>query len=444
MQHKAEPKPKQEKFLGISTAHPWKSSTWIPGSALRDSQATLMAVLRAGIQQSLPLPLLIQSLASEYPGGYRITLLKLAKLLEQGVPLIDALEQVPDALSEHDVLGLRLGKQSGMLIPALLEMKSTEAENITTPGLRLWRDAWIYWLVVIGIMLVVITYIKYRVAGTLRNINAELGISNPLRFMSGFLDSVLWIGGIFLVIVVFLIATGWSFRLRRWIRGMFGFPASHIGESNVSVLRLLGMTVKNGRPLVGALSTIAKYHTHGAIRNKMLLARNEIEQGPEHAYPPASPMQHRLPFERHKPIPIPLPLQATIQESTRQCPTTPDGRHHSAMQMYPPGSQREELNSPPLASPTSNSTQTTSCHCSPPSPTDSPSMPVAPSSHKHQASRPESQPLTQIRSPTVAIDEYSYAGLLAKKTPFARKWTDSEYGESAWRLAPNGSKGWTR
>jgi type II secretory pathway component PulF len=281
MQHKAEPKPKQQKFLGISTAHPWKSSTWIPGSALRDSQATLMAVLRAGIQQSLPLPLLIQSLASEYPGGYRITLLKLAKLLEQGVPLIDALEQVPDALSEHDVLGLRLGKQSGMLIPALLEMKSTEAENITTPGLRLWRDAWIYWLVVIGIMLVVITYIKYRVAGTLRNINAELGISNPLRFMSGFLDSVLWIWGIFLVIVLFLIATGWSFRLRRWIRGMFGFPASHIGESNVSVLRLLGMTVKNGRPLVGALSTIAKYHTHGAIRNKMLLARNEIEQGAE-------------------------------------------------------------------------------------------------------------------------------------------------------------------
>lgn len=281
MQHNAEPKPKQQKFLGLSTAYPWKSSTWIPGNALRDSQATLMAVLRAGIQQGLPLPPLIQSLASEYPGGYRVTLLKLAKLLDQDVPLLEALEQVPDALSEQDLLGLRLGKQSGMLVPALLDMKRAEVDGITTPRLRLWRDAWIYWLVVIGIMLVVITYIKYRVAGMLQNINSEFGMSNPLRFMSGFLDSVLWIWGIFLVIVLFLIATGWSFRFRRWIRGLFGFPASRLGESQISVLRLLGMTVKNGRPLVGALSTIAKYHTHGAIRSKMLLARNEIEQGAE-------------------------------------------------------------------------------------------------------------------------------------------------------------------
>lgn len=281
IQDKSDTIPKPRNFLGLSAVHPWKSSTWIPGSALRDSQASLMAVLRAGIQQGLPLPLLIQSLASEYRGGYRVTLLKLAKLLDQGVPLLEALEQVPDALSEHDVLGLRLGNQSGMLIPALLEMKANEIESTRTPVLRLWRDAWIYWLVVIGVMLVVITYIKYRVAGMLRNINAELGISNPLRFMSGFLDSVLWIWSIFLLIVLFLIASGWSFRFRRWIRSMFGLPVSRVGESDVSVLRLLGMTVKNDRPLVGALSTIAKYHTHGAIRNKMLLARNEIEQGAE-------------------------------------------------------------------------------------------------------------------------------------------------------------------
>lgn len=281
IQDKSETIPKPRRFLGFSTVLPWKSSTWIPGSALRDSQATLMAVLRAGIQHGLPLPLLIQSLASEYRGGYRVTLLKLAKLLDQGVPLIEALEQVPDALSEHDVLGLRLGTQSGMLAPALLEMKANEIESIRTPVLRLWRDAWIYWIVVIGVMLVVITFIKYRVAGSLRHINTELGIGGQMRFMSGFLDSVLWMWGIFLLVVLFLIATGWSFRFRRWIRSMLGLPVSRVGESDVSVLRLLGMTVKNDRPLVGALSTIAKYHTHGAMRSKMLLARNEIEQGAE-------------------------------------------------------------------------------------------------------------------------------------------------------------------
>lgn len=271
----------QKTFLGIATNRSWKSSTWIPGSSLRDSQATLMAVLRGGIVEGLPLAPLVYSLADEYPGGYRLLLLRLAKLLQQGVPLIEALEQVPDALSEHDVLGLRLGNQSGMLVPALLDMKRDEVESVGTQPLKIWRDAWIYWLVVIGAMLLVITYIKYRVAGTLKQINAEFGRPDPLNFLSGFLDSILWIWGVFLVIVLLLIVSGWSFRFRRWIRGGIGLPVSRADESVMSVLRLLGVTVKNQRPIVGALSTIAKYHTHGVIRNKMLVARNEIEQGAE-------------------------------------------------------------------------------------------------------------------------------------------------------------------
>jgi type II secretory pathway component PulF len=42
---------------------------------------------------------------------------------------------------------------------------------------------------------------------------------------------------------------------------------------------MLSVTTASGRPLAGALSTLAKYHSNPWIRHRLLLARNEIEQG---------------------------------------------------------------------------------------------------------------------------------------------------------------------
>jgi type II secretory pathway component PulF len=45
------------------------------------------------------------------------------------------------------------------------------------------------------------------------------------------------------------------------------------------LFRMLSINVAAGRPLAGSLSTLAKYHFDPKIRQRLLLARNEVEQG---------------------------------------------------------------------------------------------------------------------------------------------------------------------
>ena len=44
-------------------------------------------------------------------------------------------------------------------------------------------------------------------------------------------------------------------------------------------MNLLSVSLRAGRPLAGALSTLARYHYDTLIRHKLLFVRNEIEQG---------------------------------------------------------------------------------------------------------------------------------------------------------------------
>ena len=45
------------------------------------------------------------------------------------------------------------------------------------------------------------------------------------------------------------------------------------------LLDLLAVAQQSGRPLPGALSTLARYHYDSLIRHKLLYVRNEVEQG---------------------------------------------------------------------------------------------------------------------------------------------------------------------
>ena len=264
-------------FLDLTRFPTWRSATWIPGCSLEDAQVSLLAVIRGAIEQKLPLPPLVRSLSNEYPGGYRRTLQRLANLLEKDVPLIEALEQVPDALSEHSVLSLRLGVQSGTVFPALQMLKGEVVERTIDPPVRSWKSFWLYWIVLIGILLVLLTYFQLRIAPTLRSVVEDLNMKAPRFGM--ILQYLGYAWAAFLILVLWLITTNWSFRFRRWLRTIFRMPMGQVAESKESVLRLLGMTTQQGRPVIGALSTMAKYQANSAMRSKLLVARNEIEQG---------------------------------------------------------------------------------------------------------------------------------------------------------------------
>src|SRR5262249_39642232 len=69
---------------------------------------------------------------------------------------------------------------------------------------------------------------------------------------------------------------------RRWRRALLGRMFSPLRELRVAdLLRKLSVTSRAGRPLAGAVSTLARYHFDPAIRHKLLVVRNDVEHGAE-------------------------------------------------------------------------------------------------------------------------------------------------------------------
>ncbi len=80
----------------------WRISVfWLPD--LRSSvQRSLLRLLHVAHVERLALAPLVHALALEHRGGNRRRLRRLAFRLAGGMPLIEALEQTPDALSDED------------------------------------------------------------------------------------------------------------------------------------------------------------------------------------------------------------------------------------------------------------------------------------------------------------------------------------------------------
>ncbi|MBU6175573.1 MAG: type II secretion system F family protein, partial [Planctomycetes bacterium] len=82
-------------------------------------------------------------------------------------------------------------------------------------------------------------------------------------------------------LLIFGILLGWSVPIRRWIRRrwMGKWLSPPLATISAPVLQMLSTSTREGRPIVGALSTLAKYHSDSRVQQCLLFARNEIEQG---------------------------------------------------------------------------------------------------------------------------------------------------------------------
>jgi type II secretory pathway component PulF len=261
--------------------NPWVSSTLIPGSPLAEQQATLLAVLHAGVRESLPLVPLIRSLATEYPGFYYNKLQHLAYLIDRGIPWIDALEQTPDALPSDTVLALRVGQQSGITLATFEELRAQNTEDLLHRDKSSWQSYFFYWMSVSLVMILMVSLYSYFIIPTMIKMMEEFGMergTTNLRSSSSYamLPAVTILGLTLLGIVL-----SSSERLRTWLASLLGIPSKTSAQSKAAVLRIVANAIQNGRPMAGTLSSLANFHRDSKLRSKLLIAKNEIEQGTE-------------------------------------------------------------------------------------------------------------------------------------------------------------------
>ncbi|MGN6545781.1 MAG: type II secretion system F family protein, partial [Aureliella sp.] len=245
---------------------------------------SLLHILAVAHAQRLELAPLVHNLAAEHRGGYRRNQRRFASRLASGVPLVAALEQTPGVLSDPMVLAIRFGSQSGALAATYDQLlRSRTPESIQLQSAT--RNELIYWSMLVVVIGVAMAFLMTVIAPTYLKIAQVTGLRLPTSFLtlkslSNHVAAYPLLWTLVVLVVAWLI---WSAAARNAFRRAVAQPLlGSIAQLRMAELyQLLAIAVEAGRPLPGSLSTLAKYHFDNQLRQKLLFARNEVEQGAE-------------------------------------------------------------------------------------------------------------------------------------------------------------------
>lgn len=249
-------------------------------------QAALLSVLAIATEKKLPLTPLLDAFADESRFGWRHGVRDLSDMLESGTSLPDALEAVPGVLPPEAVLAARIGAESGTL-PAALKSAAEKLAPRQEPAISS-PSGLVFYLIFLALVFAHITgFVLVYIIPKFRYIFDDIGLEVPplttvvietsefavtygLLFIP-LLLIVVWVA------VVYAVAAGrraipltGPFSLLVWI-----VPRIATGD----ILRNLSFVVAAGRPLVGALSTIADSHPAALIRRRIAVVARTVEAG---------------------------------------------------------------------------------------------------------------------------------------------------------------------
>jgi type II secretory pathway component PulF len=254
----------------------------VPYPTTGAQRRALLRLTAVAAEERLPLADLLAAWAEDESGFQRSRVARLAALLKDGTPLAEAVEQVPGALRESDVLAIRFGSQSGTLAASVREALD-EADELTAGRPSTLGATLAYGAIVAIVFTIIVTFLYIKIVPSFQSILDDYAMEQPeaLRQSINFANVVSNYWFLFalvpLVLVWSLFSASPGRAVRRWLAMRTLGPLREVRAAEV--LGQLSVAASAGRPLPGALSTLARYHFAAATRNQLLLVRNEVEQG---------------------------------------------------------------------------------------------------------------------------------------------------------------------
>ncbi len=265
----------------------WKCSTIWPSDTREAVEQSLVRILAVAHRERLDAARLVALLAREHRALDRGRMERLAKRLSGGIPLASALEQTRDVLSDDKVLAIRFGSQSGTLATTFREL--LDQSQMASQRAKILFQQWlVYCLVVVAVMLLLIAFQVAFILPTFRQLIEEFGVARQpalwswrlLNFTVEILRAfTVWISLFGSVLLVALTLPWTRMIVRRNILPLLVRPIAKLRSAQL--MRMLSVAEDEGRPIPGSLSTLAHYHFDRSVRMKLLVARNEVEQGAE-------------------------------------------------------------------------------------------------------------------------------------------------------------------
>lgn len=251
----------------------------------RTSTAQRKAVLRliaVATEERLSLAPLLRAWAADEQGPQSGRVERLADLIERGVALPDAVEQVPGVVSDEDVLTIRFGSQAGVLSRAIRE--SLGQGDLYSPRLTAdLRRALVYFVLMTVIGLTIFAFIQLKITPVMFKMVNEFSTSPvvPLRWTQwagNALAGYWWLPVLLVLLAIWAAVSTRGGRfvrqslMNRLLRPLRDWQAAEI-------VQRLSVATGAGRPVPASISTLARYHFDPSTRHKLLFVRNEVELG---------------------------------------------------------------------------------------------------------------------------------------------------------------------
>ncbi|TWT75410.1 type II secretion system F family protein [Allorhodopirellula solitaria] len=243
-------------------------------------ERALVRVLLMSQRRRLDPAAMVDRLAVEFSHRRSRVLRQVARLLADGTPVVDALEQTPEAIDPAALLLLRLGTETGTYPETLQSLIASDAvadpmlearaSSIETQFIQAAGGFLIAALVISFFMLFISpTFVKMfeefevPIPAAMTWFMA-IGQYFPWLIIPGF---VLYLMALF-VRPLFFNRVKWPLGLRR-----------RMPQAAAQLLDLLSVTLQSGRPLSAGIATLARVHPVSRIRRRLIDASRSIDRG---------------------------------------------------------------------------------------------------------------------------------------------------------------------
>jgi type II secretory pathway component PulF len=246
-----------------------------------NNQDALLWVLDVASDRGIPLAPGVQAFSGQVAGMYGVWTASLADLLRRGVPLPDALDNIPKLVPRRSALMVRMGWESSNLPLGLKE--ASAARETRQPVLQAigGQMTYIGWVLTIGSGIV--GFILYYIVPRFEAIFKDFGLDLPriTKFViigSHFLVDYAWLGTIAVLgaIIYALVAVLGTDDLGIPIFDRL-FPRRHM----IVILRALAIVVSAGKPIPQALYVLSHSYPTDWVRKRLNQSAEDANLGIE-------------------------------------------------------------------------------------------------------------------------------------------------------------------
>ena len=254
-------------------------------------QHALLWSLAVAAERLMPLAPAVEAFASERPLGLGWRARRLARMLNAGVPLPDALEQTGGLVPADALIAIRVGYRSGALAQAI-----RQAVTLRQSREPLWTQItgkFLYLVILTLFAMLVVTFISLKLLPAFSRIFQDFDVELPaitqavIAATSAFasywplivLPLVVLLSGLFLHLVF-----GYIGFFDFGVPGIDWFGRKVVGRlgrrlDTAAIFEALALVAERRRPLPEGIDTLARSYPKPAIRQRLLRALQQVEAG---------------------------------------------------------------------------------------------------------------------------------------------------------------------